>query len=86
MFVKKLADTDGEVDCIPENEEKYITFNKNVLVDTIVRHGKKVSVYSRLKFLDTFRFMNTSLAKLVKTIDRFEHTDKYFTTEQQRSY
>ena len=83
LFVKRLADTDGEVDCIPENEEKYITFNKNVLVDTIERDGKKVKVYVRLKFLDTFRFMNTSLAKLVKNIDRFEHTDKYFTTEQQ---
>ena len=35
LFVKRLADTPGEVRCIPENEEKYITFNKNVLVDTI---------------------------------------------------
>ena len=28
--------------------------------------------------------MAKSLAELVKTIDRFEHTDKYFTAEQQR--
>ena len=84
MFVKRLANMDGEVNCIPENEEKHITFNKNVLVDTIVRDENKVSVYSRLKFLDTFRFMNTSLVKLVKNIDRFEHTDKYFTTDQQK--
>ena len=52
-------------------------------MDTIDRDGKKVKVYIRLKFLDTFRFMNTSLAKLVENIGRFEHTDKYFTTEQQ---
>ena len=25
LFVKRLADTDGSVDCIPHNEEKYIT-------------------------------------------------------------
>ena len=72
LFVKRLADTSGEVDCIPENEEKYITFNKYVLVDD--KDGKEV--YVRLKFLDTFRFMSKSLAELVKTIDRFEHTDK----------
>ena len=85
LFVKRLADTDGEVDCIPENssEEKYITFNKSVLVDTIGMDGKKVKVYTRLKFLDTFRLMNTSLGKLVKTIDRLEHTSKYFSVEQQ---
>ena len=52
-------------------------------MDTIDRDGKKVKVYIRLKFLDTFRFMNTLLAKLVENIGRFEHTDKYFTTEQQ---
>ena len=46
LFVKRLADTDGEVRCIPENEEKYITFNKNVLVD--VKDGK--DVYIRLMF------------------------------------
>ena len=35
LFVKRLADSSGDVDCIPRNEEKYITFNKRVLVDTI---------------------------------------------------
>ena len=28
MFVKRLADTEGEVDCILENEEKHITFKQ----------------------------------------------------------
>ena len=37
----------------------------------------------KLKFLDTFRFMDKSLAELVKTTTKFEHTDKYFTPEQQ---
>ena len=45
LFVKRLADTPGEVRCIPENEEKYITFNKNVLVDTITRDGKEINIY-----------------------------------------
>ena len=82
LFVKRLADSSGRVECIPENEEKYITFNKNVLVDTITRGEKEIKIYTRLKFLDAFRFMSTSLEKLVKNIDRFEHTSKYFKAEQ----
>ena len=71
MCVKRLADTKGRTNCIAENEEKYITFSKDILV------------YVKLKFLDTFRFMDKSLAELVKTTTKFEHTDKYFTPEQQ---
>ena len=42
LFVKRLADLEGDVNCIPRNEEKYIVFNNQVLVDTIVkRNGKK---------------------------------------------
>ena len=80
MFVKRLANTEGRVRCIPENEEKYITFNKNALVDVV--DGE--NVYVKLKFQDTFRFMDTSLAELVKTTVNFKHTDKYFTAEQQK--
>ena len=79
MFVKRLSNTKGRVSCIAENEEKYITFSKNILMDVV---GEE-NVYVKLKFLDTFRFMDKSLAKLVKTTTRFEHTDKYFTPEQQ---
>ena len=80
LFVKRLADSPGSVDCIPRNEEKYITFGKNVLVDTIVKDDKEVNLYSRLKFVDTMNFMRTSLKKLVGNLDRpnFKHTGRYF--------
>ena len=80
MFVKRLADTERWVRCISENEEKYITFSKNVLVDVV--DGE--NVYVKLKFLDTFRFMGKSLSELVRTTVKFEHTDRYFTAEQQK--
>ena len=83
LFVKRLADTVGRVDCIPQNAEKYITFNKDVHVDTIVRDEKEIKVYTRLKFVDSFRFMQSSLASLVRNIDRFDHTSRYFGAEQQ---
>ena len=35
LFVKRIADTDGDVNCIPLNEEKYVTFTKNVWVDEV---------------------------------------------------
>ena len=41
LFVKRLADSQGNVDCIPRNEEKYITFSERVLVDTIVKMVKE---------------------------------------------
>ena len=86
LFVKRLAGTVGRVDCIPQNAEKLITFNKNVHVDTIDRNEKEVKVYSRLKFVNSFRFMQSSLAILVKNIDKFEHTSRYFKAEQQKLF
>ena len=53
LFVKRLVDLPGDVDCIPRNEEKYVNFNKRVLVDTIVKDDKEVNIYSGLKFVDT---------------------------------
>ena len=85
LFVKRLADSPGDVNCITRNEEKYVTFNKNVLVDTIVTDDEKeVNVYSRLKFVDTMNFIRTFLEKLVNNLDKpsFEHTSKYFQGEE----
>ena len=36
ILVKRLADSIGGVRCIPRNEEKYITFSKEVLVKEVV--------------------------------------------------
>ena len=70
MFVKRLSDTKGRVSCTAENEEKHITFSKNILVDVV----DEENVYVKLKFLDTFRFMDKSLAELVKTTTKFDCT------------
>lgn len=80
MFVKLLAESEGEVSCIPQNEEKYMVFSKNVLVDVI----NDKNVYVTLTFKDTYRFLNKSLALLVKITETFRHTDKYFTEEEQK--
>ena len=84
LFVKRLADSLGDVNCIPRDEEKYVTFSKQVLVDTIAKDDKEVNVYSRLKFVDTMNFIRTSLEKLVENLDkpRFKHRGKYFRDEE----
>ena len=84
LFVKRLVDSAGDVSCIPRNEEKYVTFNKQVLVDTVVKDGKEVNIYSHLKFVDTMNFMRTSLEKLVGNLENpsFGHTGKYFHGKQ----
>ena len=84
LFVKRLADSPGDVSCIPRNEEKYVTFNKQVLVDMIVKDDKEVKVYSKFKFVDTMNFMRTSLERLVGNLEKpsLEHTGKYFRGEE----
>ena len=85
LFVMRLAESLGDVSCIPRNEEKYVTFNKMVLVHTIVKgEDKEVNVYSRLKFVDTMNFMRISLEKLVGNLGKpsFKHTGKYFRDEE----
>ena len=76
MFVKRLSGTKGWVGCIPENEEKYITFSKNILVDMV----DDEKVYVKLKFLDTFRFMDKSLAELGQDHDQIRTHGQIFYT------
>ena len=70
LFVKKLR---GDISCIPHNEENYISFSTNIVVDEYInKKGEKVEVKRELRFLDTFKFMNTSLDKLVKNLQEDE--------------
>ena len=85
LFVKHLADTEGSVNCIPHNEEKYITFTKNVWVDVEeTKDGGESNIFLKLKFLDTMHFMASSLEKLVNNLEptQFKHTFKYFQNEK----
>ena len=50
----------GELSCIGENMEKYITFS--VPIKKEGDNGKKIAY--KLRFIDSFRFMSTSLSKL----------------------
>lgn len=87
LFVKRLADTPGDVTCIPHNEEKYMTISKRVLVneeDDDVEEGVKKREFWNLKFIDSLNFMKGSLENLAGNLDRnrLKHMSKYFQGEK----
>ena len=58
LFIKTLGNSEGYISCIPNNEENYISFTKQVFVDKFVnKEGKEVNVKCELKFIDSLRFM-----------------------------
>ena len=69
LFIKQLAKIPGKLDCIPSTEEKYISFSKHIKVgeykDT---KGLIHSITFEIRFIDSFKFLQTSLANLVSNL------------------
>ena len=81
LFVKNLGRTEGNIKCIPNNEEKYISFSKDIVVgEYINKKGKKVEVKHEIRFLDSFKFMASSLESLVGNLglEKLIQTKKEF--------
>ena len=62
----------GQLECLQENTEKYITFSVPVSKELDI--GKTITY--RLKFIDSIRFMSTSLSSLVDNLSEKCHSDK----------
>ncbi len=85
LFIKNLGVTKGKIGCIPNNKEKYISFTKEVEVDKIVdKEGKEKTIKRELRFLDSAKFMNSSLANLVANLrdSDFVNTQRYFSKSE----
>ena len=82
LFVKQLATLPGELNCIPSTEEKYISFSKKIKVDEYrsKKNDEMVSLYFEIRFIDSFKFLQTSLANLVSNLqpDDFYNTKREF--------
>ena len=73
FIIKQLAeDFKGQFECLGENTEKYITFS--VPIKKELDNGKTITY--KLKFIDSFRFMSTSLSSLVHNLSEKLHSDK----------
>ena len=67
FIINQLAEEfKSELNCIGKNMEKYITFS--VPIKKEGDNGKKVSY--KLRFIDSFRFMSTSLSELADNMSR----------------
>ena len=65
FIINKLAkEVDGQLECLGENMEKNIAFS--VAIKKELDNNKTITY--KLKFIDKFRFMSTSLSSLVDNL------------------
>ena len=80
LFIKQLACLPGELNCIPSTEEKYISFSKKIKVGEYKDKytGMILPINFEIRFIDSFKFLQTSLANLVSNLqpDDFHNTKK----------
>ena len=85
LFIKNLGKSEGKIDCIPNNEEKYISFSKHILVDRFKnKKGEEKEVKREIRFIDSFKFMAASLDSLVNNLPKesFKNLTEFYEGEQ----
>ena len=87
LFVKNLGVGEGEINSIPLNEETYISFTKKITVDTYHDdEGEEKYLTRELRFIDSLRFMSSSLDNLVSNLSSapqsFKSTRTVYSGEQ----
>ena len=84
LFIKKLNVTEGYIDCIPNNEENYISFSKTIKTGEYKnKKGETKDKNFKIIFKDSLKFMASKLETLVKNLpeDAFKNLGKYFKPE-----
>ena len=67
MFIKNPEE---RLECIPNNEEKYISSRKEIVLCHITdQNGERKPVKREMRFIDSFKFMPTSLDAFIKNLD-----------------
>ena len=85
LFIKNLGVTEGNINCIPNNEEKYISFSKDIVVGEYTsKNDKVITIKQQLRFIDSFKFVASSLDKLVENLDKHccVNTGKFYKGKQ----
>ena len=87
LFIKKLGTPEEKenIDCIPNNEEKYISFSKTIITGQYKnKQGETKDKTFKIIFKDSLKFMSSSLGVLVNNLpkDAFNNLLKYFTPKQ----
>ena len=93
LFIKNLGFSEGNINCIPNNEEKYISFSKKIQVGSYPKKAldaegyifyEQKPIYHTIRFIDSFKFMATSLDKLVNNLpkDDFINLGLYYSGDK----
>ena len=79
LFIKNLGFSEGNIDCITNNEEKYISFSKKIQVGSYIKkiknekeetEVKEIKLTHTIRFFDSFKFVATSLDSLVNNLPK----------------
>lgn len=75
LFIKQLGKAPGPIKILPKTKENYISFTKFIPI------SKEESI--QLRFIDSFKFLGTSLEKLAKSMKtkEFSFLNSYFPNE-----
>ena len=75
FIIKELGkEFEGNFECLGENTEKYITFSVPIKEKI---EKKDFEITYKIKFIDSYRFMASSLSKLVDNLSEGIHNNKY---------
>ena len=79
--IKELAEEfEGEFKCLGENTEKYITFSVPIKKEITKKdqngNDKTTKISYKIKFIDSYRFMSTSLSNLVSNLSEGLYNDR----------
>ena len=74
FIIKELVkEFKGNFECLGENTEKYITFSVPIKKKI---ENKDLETTYKLKFVDSYRFMSSSLSKLIDNLSEGIHNNK----------
>ena len=74
FIIKELVkEFEGNFECLGENTEKYITFSVPIKKKI---ENKDLEITYKIKFIDSYRFMASSLSKLVDNLSEGIHNNK----------
>ena len=87
LFIKKLGTPEEKenIDCIPNNEEKYISFSKTIVSGQYENKKGEIKVKTfKIIFKDSMKFISSSLGALVNNLpkDGFKNILRYFSEKQ----
>jgi len=73
--------TEGNINVIPNNEERYISFSKEVIVGSYTKKKQKHNITRELRFIDSCRFMLDTLVQNLEQ-NQFKNMKQFYEGEK----